>query len=98
MLVFDLIINGKLVATAGAEDLCVITGHLTAVGKLGATSLGAQVRRKGIEIKCELGGMTARNIEPTNVHLHWSNTILKVGDEVMFRVRESLTADPPSDG
>jgi hypothetical protein len=95
MIVIDLIINGQHVVTAGAEDLSVLGGHLSAVGKLGKTSQGAQARREGVEITCDLGGMTSRSVEPKNVHFTWNHTELKVGDEICLRIREATTADPP---
>ena len=64
MVIFELYINDELVSTAGAEDLSVLSQTLSAVGKLGVESHGAQRKRQGLEIELNLGGLTSRASEP----------------------------------
>ena len=87
MPVMDLIVNGKPVSTAGADDLCVLSVVVSAVGRIGSRAQDAKVRRRGMDIACNLGGMTSRSTEPRNIHLEWARVQLKVGDEVRLQIR-----------
>ena len=93
MVVFELFLNGECVSTAGAEDLSVLSQTMSAVGKLGAESRGTQQIRDGFEIQLNLGGLTSRSSEPSNIHLDWYNGQIGVGDEITVRISEGDKAD-----
>ncbi len=96
MRIYELYINGELISTAGADDLCVLSQTLSAVGKLGESSNGASRLREGEEIELTLGGLTSRTSEPSNLHFMWFRTkALGVGDEVTIRIVEGSKADRP---
>lgn len=96
MLVLELRINGKLVSTAGADNLSVLGAHVTALGKLGDNSLGTKVLKDGIELRCEMTGLTSREGEPHNIHLSWfCSEGMEVGDEVTITIKEADSADSP---
>ena len=95
MVAFELFLNGERVSTAGAEDLSVLSQTLSAVGKLGAESRGTQQSRAGFEIQLNLGGLTSRSSEPSNVHLDWYNGRISVGAEITVRISEGDKADEP---
>ena len=46
MLALEVLLNGKRIAIAGADDLNVLTGIVTAVGKLGPKASGTKGLRK----------------------------------------------------
>ena len=96
MLVLELRINGKRVSTAGTDSLSVLGAHVTALGKLGDNSLGTKVLNDGVELRCEMTGLTSREEEPQNIHLSWfSSNEMEVGDEVTIIIKESNSADSP---
>jgi hypothetical protein len=87
MIIFELLVNGEIVARAGAEDLSVLSHTLTARGILGVESLGTSSLKEGCIIEAELGGLTSRPQEPSNVHKSWfTSRTLGVGDEVTVRI------------
>ena len=92
MIVFEVFLNGRRVARAGAKDLGVLTTHVTAVGKLGpATSK----MRSQPDIDLSVSGLTSRK-GATNFFVDWlSLTKLNVGDEVRIHVSEAIRADKP---
>ena len=96
MLVLELRVNGKLVSTAGADSLSVLGAHVTALGKLGENSLGTKVLNDGIELQCEMSGLTSRKEEPQDIHLSWFRSDrMEVGDEVTITIKEADSADGP---
>lgn len=96
MLVLELRVNGKLISTAGAESLSVLGAHVTALGKLGTDSHGTKGLKDGIELRCEMTGLTSRTEEPQNVHLCWfASDEINVGDEVSITIKDGSSADSP---
>ena len=95
MIAFELLINGKRVATAGAEDLSVLSQTITARGKLGAASGGTSNVRDRVVLEAALTGLTSRSSEPANVHQVWYHGAIGVGDEITIRVVERSSADVP---
>jgi len=96
VIVFEVLLNGRLFARAGAEDLGVLSTHVTGVGKLGRRSRGTVDAPKNYDLDLEVGGLTSRTRRADD-HLHWgTRRSLKVGDEVTVRISEATTADAPS--
>jgi hypothetical protein len=95
MIVFELLLNGKMLARGGAADLCVLSQTLTARGVLGDGSLGTKDIREGWVLEAALTGLTARSSEPANVHRIWCQSVLRVGDELSVRIVECDHADMP---
>lgn len=93
---FELLVNGKIVARGGAEDLSVLSHTVTARGVLGSASLGTGNVKDRAFLEASLTGLTSRAAEPSNVHRLWHQTRnLQVGDEITVRILESEEADTP---
>jgi len=96
MLAFEVVVNGQRIAIAGAEDLNVLNGMVTAVGKLGSKASGTKAHPKGYDLHLSVGGLTGRQGGIPDEHVRWEEMKkLKVGDEVLIRVRRATVADPP---
>ena len=96
MFVFEVLLNGKLVATAGAENLGVLTQSLCAYGKLGPASLGTRTVKDTCFVDARVGGLTSAAEASEQVHLEWFCERVGVGDEMTVRVVERPDADAPS--
>ncbi len=89
MIVFEIRLNGELVARGGAHELSVLSHTVTAVGVLGSESRGTSNVKEGYCLETHLTGLTSRDSEPKNVHMTWySNRTLRVGDELSLRIVE----------
>ena len=94
MIVFEVFLNGRSVARAGANDLGVLSTHITGVGKLGPMAKGRGPKDQDLHLS--VGGLTARK-RPPDEHVSWlSIHRLKVGDEVRVKVTQSARADRPA--
>lgn len=93
MIVFEVLLNGRRVARAGAKDLSVLAADISAVGKLGSSTL---VRGGGSrDLFLMVGGLTGRKRKPDE-HLDWiPHRKIKIGDEVLVKVLESASVDQP---
>ena len=60
MLAFEVVLNGQRIAIAGAEDLNVLNGMVTAVGKLGSKASGTKAHPKGYDLHLSVGGLTGQ--------------------------------------
>jgi hypothetical protein len=98
MLALEVRLNGRKVALAGAEDLCILSTNVTAVGKLGAKSRGSNSgRRKKVDMHLNVGGLTSRALGKANENLTWVRLKpLRPGDEVHIRLVSTAKTDPPS--
>ena len=86
--------NGKRVCIAGADDLAVLSAHVTAVGKLGKKTVPARPDDTTGEIHYSVGGLTARPDPKKDVHLKWKSVApLRVGDVIEVRVLETEKVD-----
>ena len=96
MLALEVVLNGDRIAVAGADDLNVLNGMVTAVGKLGRKASGTKAQPKGYDIRLSVGGLTGRQGGIPNEHVRWEEMKkLKVGDEVLIRVLRARVTDPP---
>ena len=97
MLALEVVLNGDRIAVAGADDLNVLNGMVTAVGKLGRKASGTKAQPRGYDIRLSVGGLTGRQGGIPNEHVRWEEMKkLKVGDEVLIRVLRARVADPPN--
>ena len=97
MLALEVVLKGDRIAVAGADDLNVLNGMVTAVGKLGRKASGTKAQPKGYDIRLSVGGLTGRQGGIPNEHVRWEQMKkLKVGDEVLIRVLRARVADPPN--
>jgi ATP-dependent Clp protease adapter protein ClpS len=86
--------NGKRVCIAGADDLAVLSAHVTAVGKLGTKTVPARPDDTTGEIHYSVGGLTARPDPKKDVHLKGKSVApLRVGDVIEVRVLETERVD-----
>ena len=93
MIVFEIFLNGRPVARAGAKDLGVLSTHVTGVGKLGPLAKGRGSKDRDLHLS--IGGLTTPKQAP-NTHLSWLSVHrLKLGDEVRVKIIEAARADKP---
>jgi len=99
MIAFEVSLNGKRICIAGAEDLSVLSAHVSAAGKLGDKTASARQDGEGDtepEIFYSVGGLTGRADPAKDIHLRWKSvTPLKVGDVVEIKVLETKKTDRP---
>jgi len=96
LLALEIFVNGRKVSLAGAEDLSVLTGIVSAVGKLGKKASRGKKAHSSNDLWLSVGGLTDRADGSPNEHLRWvGHKKLKIGDRVEIRVRKATTADLP---
>ena len=96
MIVFELRVDGELVARAGSLDPGVLSHTVTARGILGEESVGTSNVKEGCRLETGLTGLTSRDAEAKNVHMAWySNRSLRVGDELTLRIAEGTDTTVP---
>ena len=94
MIALEIKLNGKLVCIAGAEDLCVLSTNVSAVGKLGKRTVPARSDETTGEIHYSVGGLTSRPDPDKDVHLRWKSVApLKIGDVIEVRIIETEKVD-----
>ena len=94
MIALEVSLNGKRVCIAGAEDLSVLSAHVTASGKLGKKTVPSRTDETTGEIFCAVGGHTSRPDRSKDVHLRWQSiTPLKIGDVIQVKILETDKAD-----
>jgi hypothetical protein len=91
MIAFEVRLNGKRMCIAGAEDLAVLSAHVSAVGRLGVKSVWARPDEDTVpHVFYSDHGLTARPNPKKNVHLRWKSiSALVVGDVVEIKVLET---------
>ena len=92
MIVFEVFLNGRRVARAGAKDLGVLTTSVAAVGRLGPLAKGMP---SDSELHLSVGGLTSRG-KGEDEHVNWISVAkVEVGDEVRIRVSDAQRAEKP---
>jgi len=98
MLVIEVHINGKHVATAGREDLSILDAVVTAFGVLGHASRGTRGITNGYRLNLHVGGLASDKEKKTKEYPRWVPQLALVpGDVVSLRYCESDLADLPVD-
>ena len=92
MIIFEVMLNNKMIAKAGSPDLSVLAVIVNAAGKLGPESMGSKKHERDFELCLDVGGLTSRRTK-NNDHLNWVKNNLNIGDEVLIRILESDSAD-----
>lgn len=96
MIAFEVFRNGKRLCIAGASDLCVLSTHITASGKLGDDTVPFYPDEKTGRVSLSVGGLTQRKDPKKDVHMNWLNLEkLKPGDKVEVKVIETDKVDKP---
>ena len=95
MITYEIHLNGKVLTIAGADDLCVLSVTLAAVGALGEDRDDARGEADGIAMDLHVGGLSVPQDESDHVVSHWvEESPIQVGDEIVIRVKESRVAHP----
>jgi len=93
MIALRVILNGKLVCTAGAEDLAVLSTIVGAGGALGR--LTKKQRDDPPDVYLSVGGLTGR-IDGADEHLRWTEQQpLQTGDRIEIHVLDTSEVDAP---
>ncbi len=71
LLALEIFLNGRKVILAGADDLSVFSGIISAAGKLGRNTSGTKAHRKGYDLRLSVGGLTCRVDGTPDEHIHW---------------------------
>jgi hypothetical protein len=96
MIAFKIKLNGKSICTAGADDLCVLSTHITASGTLGKKTVAEPPNNAIRDVHFSVTGLTSRSNPRKDVHLRWKSIAsLKIGDVIQVKVIESTKADRP---
>ncbi|MCC7420110.1 MAG: hypothetical protein IT428_07520 [Planctomycetaceae bacterium] len=96
MIAFEVKLNGKRICIAGAEDLLVLSTHITGVGMLGPKTAPERMHRPKTEVCLGITGMTARKDPAEDLHVHWTEMEpLKAGDSIEVTVLDVTEVDPP---
>jgi hypothetical protein len=96
MIAFEVFHNKKRICIAGAQDLSVLSTHITAVGELGSKTIPRHPARHTKDIFLAVTGLVPRKDPTKNVHQRWINFLkLKVGDLVEVKIRDAVRADKP---
>jgi hypothetical protein len=94
MIALEVSLNGKRVCVAGADDLRVLSAHVTACGKLGKKTVPARPDDTTGEIHYSVGGLTARPDAKKDVHVRWKSVApLRVGDVIQVKILETEKVD-----
>src|SRR6266540_7339471 len=94
MIALEVKLNGKRICIAGADDLSVLSAHVTACGKLGKKTVPARPDDTTGEIHYSVGGLTARPDPKKDVHVKWKSIApLRVGDVIEIRILETEKVD-----
>jgi hypothetical protein len=83
MKALEVFVNGLRVSLAGVGDDGVLNAIVSWVGHSGRDD----------DLFLQIGGLDSQ----TNEHLHWKAPSIGVGAEVLVRVIEAVTVDPPSE-
>ena len=93
MIALRVFLNGKLICTAGAEDLAVLSTIVGAGGALGR--LTKKQRDDPPDVYLTVGGLTGR-IEGADEHLRWTEQQpLQQGDRIEIHILDTSEADKP---
>lgn len=94
MTALEVRINDEPAFIAGTDDLCVLSGIVNAVGKLGnRTRKPHNVVTQNLML--HVGGLTCRGGKSQDYHVAWRDVSLQLGDRIEFRIVETETADRP---
>jgi hypothetical protein len=94
MIALRVTLNGRLICTAGAEDLAVLNTIVTAAGNLGV--LTKRQRDEPPDLYLSIGGLTGR-IESSDEHLRWTEQQpLSVGDRIEVEILDTENVDAPT--
>lgn len=86
-------LNRKRLTIAGAEDLCVLSAGIIAVGDLGASTAPVHPKRS-VDLHLSVGGLTRRSEKMPDEHLRWVNLRrLKVGDRISVKIVRTAKPD-----
>ena len=93
MIALAVYLNRKRLTIAGAEDLCVLSAGITAVGDLGAATAPVHPKRS-VDLHLSVGGLTRRAEKMPDEHLRWVNLRrLKVGDRISVKIIRTAKRD-----
>ncbi|MCP4640241.1 MAG: hypothetical protein GY851_07415 [bacterium] len=95
MIVFEVSLNGKLLARVGQEDVSVLSAIVSAAGALGPASTGTIAGQTEQELHLHAGGLSCEKDGMEGVHLNWVEEALSIGDEITVRLVDSEKADEP---
>lgn len=95
MIAFEVKLNGERVCIGGAEDLSVLTAHVTAAGQLGDKSVSSRPNET-TDLFYSVGGLAVRPDPHQDVQLRWkSHGLAKVGDVIEVTILDTDHVDPP---
>lgn len=95
MITYEVHLNGRVLTIAGAPDLCVLSLTLAAVGVLGPDCASSDGCPEGVEMDLHVGGLEVPREGREPMVAHWvEGSSIRVGDEIVIRVKEAPVAQP----
>jgi hypothetical protein len=91
VIAFQVSLNGKLICTAGLEDIGVLTSVLTWVRRRAYSQNHSSIEEELTFDVTALDGQDPKHTE----HLKWLSESLHVGDSISIRIVDVEAADPP---
>ena len=96
MIAVAVYLNKKKLTLGGADDLCVLTAGVNAVGKLGKSSAQIGTRRRP-DLWLSVSGLTSRSGGAQDEHLRWiSHKRLRIGDKITVQLVRTDSPDKPA--
>jgi len=91
MVAFDVFLNGERLCVAGVGDFGVLTACVTWVAhtpeKLERLRADGAFEHPQTNLNLDIGGM--RDEQASRLHMRWTDTPLRVGDEIRMRVTDA---------
>ena len=99
MVAFDVFLNDERLCVAGVGDFGVLTACITwvahAPGKLEQLKAESSVEQPQANLNLDVGGL--RNDERSSpLHVRWTDTALRLGDEIRIRVTDAAEINAPA--
>lgn len=93
MIALAVYLNGKKLAVAGTDDLCVLNAIVNAVGELGKSTVPIGKRGKP-DLWLSVSGLTSRPDGASDEHLRWiGHRLLRVGDKITVQLVQTDRPD-----
>ncbi len=90
MITFEVSLNGSSICTAGVGDLGVLTTTVSWVRRESSDKNPGDIVE---ELTLEVGGLVA----VTKEHVRWTDGSVAAGDELIIRIVNQESADPPTE-
>jgi hypothetical protein len=96
MVAFDVFLNGERLCVAGVGEFGVLTACVTwvalAPAKLDRLKAEGALEQAQTELTLDVGGLRSDE-RASSLHMRWTDTPLRVGDEIRVRLTDAAEVD-----